>query len=447
MNTQGRTSPLRRSKCLFALLATCMVAFCLVFASFAYATEGAFTFTGGSVSDTSSTPTSIKLNKEAFSFESGEARLLTATSADSTDAAPLGYSDVIWTSSDPKVATVLSSGVVTANSRGTATITCTLAKDKNVSASCKVTVTANITPVTDILAFQSTHPYDADSRDLWTYYNPFAASIILTFDSKTNVEEGFDFIEVTDDEGKIYGRFTGTQLASDQVEVLGDSAWVRLVADSSNTEWGFAVISVEPVIYDGWYEYAGKTYLFLGGEMQKGMVEDGDLIHHFDETTGEYLETTSVAPTPSYPVLPDAGGPAVYKVPYLYFMDYDDAMAILNAMGLNVIENWIYDDAFYMPYGTIIYQSRPDGADIAAGEDFLINISLGPGNVTVPNLLGKTPADANAILTEDHLVPIIGGGAPTTDTSLLNTVAWQEPMAYTEVPYGSNVILHFYTNE
>jgi len=56
--------------------------------------------------------------------------------------------DVTWTSSDESIATVDETGIVTAVSAGTATITCTAADESGVSATCEITVIQLVTEIT-----------------------------------------------------------------------------------------------------------------------------------------------------------------------------------------------------------------------------------------------------------------------------------------------------------
>lgn len=80
--------------------------------------------------------TGISLNKTSTSIQRGSTETLTAT------VTPNNATDrtVTWTSSNPSVATVNSSGVVTAVNVGNATITATTNDGTNLSASCTVTV-------------------------------------------------------------------------------------------------------------------------------------------------------------------------------------------------------------------------------------------------------------------------------------------------------------------
>ena len=81
--------------------------------------------------------TGVSLNKTSATINNGETLQLTATVSpnNATNKA------VTWSSSNTNVATVSSSGLVTAKSRGTATITATTTDGSNLSASCSVTVT------------------------------------------------------------------------------------------------------------------------------------------------------------------------------------------------------------------------------------------------------------------------------------------------------------------
>ena len=88
--------------------------------------------------------TKITLSKTSASVLKGNKLTLTATVAPSNAA----NKNVTWKSSDTAVATVSSSGVVTAKTVGTATITCTAKDGSGVKATCKVTVKQPVTKIT-----------------------------------------------------------------------------------------------------------------------------------------------------------------------------------------------------------------------------------------------------------------------------------------------------------
>ena len=91
-------------------------------------------------------PTGITLNKSSATLKVDGTLSLTAT------VAPSNATDksVTWSSSKTSVATVSSSGKVTAKAVGTATITCASVADPSIKATCKITVVANDVPPTGI---------------------------------------------------------------------------------------------------------------------------------------------------------------------------------------------------------------------------------------------------------------------------------------------------------
>lgn len=88
--------------------------------------------------------TSISLNKTSATLYLDQTVQLTAT------VSPSNATDrsVVWSSSDNSIATVSSTGLVTAIATGNATITATTADGSNLSASCVITVKAYVTSLT-----------------------------------------------------------------------------------------------------------------------------------------------------------------------------------------------------------------------------------------------------------------------------------------------------------
>lgn len=89
--------------------------------------------------------TSITLNQTSLTIHMGETQVLTATVLPS-DAS---NKKVVWTSSDPDIASVDQTGMVTAVSVGICTITCSTTDRSGLKTECRLTVTRNPDPDTN----------------------------------------------------------------------------------------------------------------------------------------------------------------------------------------------------------------------------------------------------------------------------------------------------------
>ena len=132
--------------------------------------------------------TGFSLDKTEAALSQGDTLKLTAT----ITPADADNKNVIWTSSDEKVATVTTDGVITAVSAGTALVT-VKTEDGNFTASCTVTVVPDPIPVTGITLDKknlylvewtsavlkvTVTPDDADDKSLiWTSSNSYIAKV------------------------------------------------------------------------------------------------------------------------------------------------------------------------------------------------------------------------------------------------------------------------------
>ena len=183
---------------------------------------------------------SITLDKTTLSLEAMETYQLTA----SVSPANAANKTLTWTSSNEAVATVDSNGQVTAVAKGTVTITAAAADGYGASASCTVTVTSNGYIVTSLDHFQSSHPYENSCSDFWLYTQPGAGSVSITFDAETEMEDGFDYLYIYDGEGKLIGKYTGTELAGQTITIPGSTVKVQIESDDSGNAWGFRVTNI-----------------------------------------------------------------------------------------------------------------------------------------------------------------------------------------------------------
>ena len=185
--------------------------------------------------------TSIYLNTTSLSMEALSTYQLTAT-AYPNDAYD---KSVKWESSDTSVATVSEDGLVMAVGKGTATIKATSTAVSSVSRSCTVTVTNNGIVAKDVAQLESPHNYSNNCSDIWLYTLPDASKITVTFDERTNIEDGFDYLYIYNASGEQVGKYTGTELAGKSIDIDGDTVKIKLVSDGGGNEWGFKVTDVK----------------------------------------------------------------------------------------------------------------------------------------------------------------------------------------------------------
>lgn len=148
---------------------------------------------------------------------------------------------------------------------GRTSIVCSANDGSSKSQSFKVNVNSTLYDVTDIKDFTSSNPegtktYAANSQDSWSYHVDGVSKMEVTFDDKTYVEDGKDYIYLYNKNGKklLYDGdklatgeaekgYTGTQLAGKTVTVIGDTLRVQIVSNDSGQFYGFGVKSVVTV--------------------------------------------------------------------------------------------------------------------------------------------------------------------------------------------------------
>ena len=95
------------------------------------------------------------------------------------------------------------------------------------------------------IVLESPHPYDNNVDETYSYTNPTeAAGLYITFSAETELENGWDYLTITDANG--YERsFTGTELAGQTILVRGNSFTLRLTTDGTTTRYGFRIESID----------------------------------------------------------------------------------------------------------------------------------------------------------------------------------------------------------
>ena len=184
--------------------------------------------------------TSISLNRSSLTMEATDTFQLQASVYPSNAA----DQRVQWTSSDPTVTSVDENGLVTALKKGTATVTAAALDGSGVTRTCQVTVSNTAYICTQPEQMESPHDYPDSCTDVWLYTSPGAQKLYVTFDERTCMEDGFDYLYIYDGNGQQVGKYTGTELAGTTVTVPGDTVKIQINSDGSGSEWGFKVTGI-----------------------------------------------------------------------------------------------------------------------------------------------------------------------------------------------------------
>ena len=125
--------------------------------------------------------TEITLNETAVSLWLGDTKTLTATTTPTT----ANNTNVSWSSSDDKVATVSSKGIITAKGKGTCTITCTAADGYGTKSTCSLTVKQQVTEIS--LSETTVSLWVGDTKNITATATPTTANnTAVTWSSSNN---------------------------------------------------------------------------------------------------------------------------------------------------------------------------------------------------------------------------------------------------------------------
>ncbi len=92
----------------------------------------------------------------------------------------------------------------------------------------------------------SPHDYTNNFDQSWTLSEGGARFIRLHF-SRIDVEQGYDFVVVTDAAGNTIARYSGSTQDVTTPAIVGDTATVQLTSDSSITRFGFSIDRVDAI--------------------------------------------------------------------------------------------------------------------------------------------------------------------------------------------------------
>lgn len=126
------------------------------------------------------------------------------------------------------------------------------------------------------------------------------------------------------------------------------------------------------------------------------------------------------------------------EVPLLTGLTFDAAAGVADANGLRIVNRGERADA-EVPEGEIVEQRPGAGSRVPRGSEVAVILSTGPELVTVPDVIGLSPADARARLSTAGLTvsPAMDEGG----TGEPGTISATDPAGSASVPRESVVVL------
>ena len=191
--------------------------------------------------------------------------------------------------------------------------------------------------------------------------------------------------------------------------------------------------------------FVGKTLEEATAEAEeKGLViQEGDLVFSPDQEEGciasQNPASGSKVTEGKVITVNISKGKKDGVVPKIEGMDYDEAKEYLESFGFKMGPGVTVDSP--LPKGIIVSQSVPYGTQAKSGTEINVEISNGKGKemVKVPNLIGRTPDEANSLLSQAGLSTNGSVVYEEVEGMAQNLVFWQSIAADTEVEKGTAV--------
>ena len=173
------------------------------------------------------------------------------------------------------------------------------------------------------------------------------------------------------------------------------------------------------------------------------VIEEGDLVYSPDQEEGLITSQNPAAGSKvsegKVITVNISKGKKDGVVPKIEGMDYEEAKAYLESFGFKMGPGVTVQS--HLPKGVIVSQSVPYGTSAKSGTEINVEISDGKGKemVKVPNLIGKTPDEANSLLSAAGLSTNGTVVYEEVEGMAQNLVFWQSVAPDTEVEAGSAI--------
>ena len=124
---------------------------------------------------------------------------------------------------------------------------------------------------------ETSHKYQNYAKQTYKYVSPYAdaKALDLRFSSKTLTESNYDFITLYDGNGKLVGKYSGSQLAGKTIRVDGNNFKIDFTTDRSASYYGFSFDAITSVFDTDYYEQTELRHNYV----QTQTVKENGVVH------------------------------------------------------------------------------------------------------------------------------------------------------------------------
>lgn len=124
---------------------------------------------------------------------------------------------------------------------------------------------------------ETSHKYENYAKQTYKYVSPYedAKALDLRFSSKTLTESNYDFITLYDGNGKLVGKYSGSQLAGKTIRVDGNNFKIDFTTDRSACYYGFSFDAITSVFDTDYYEQTELRHNYV----QTQTVKENNVTH------------------------------------------------------------------------------------------------------------------------------------------------------------------------
>ena len=201
------------------------------------------------------------------------------------------------------------------------------------------------------------------------------------------------------------------------VKPLGSLTTPNVVGQTqAQAESALATMSLKPSVTQDYSAEVPAGIVFLQAPAAGVMIDPGDTVEM---------------------VVSKGAAPVKVQVPKIDGKNEADAGAALKAVGLLPVSSDAYSDT--VAKGIVFGQNPVAGASMSPGSNVTFAVSLGQGtqSISIPNVVGKSQADAEATIKGAGLVPTVVTGIDARVPK--GIVAGQSPAAGSKTAKGSSV--------